>query len=99
MFRSCQKTTAVSNKLIFSAPVQEAVCFIRTFQSVIEIQSHGGHGDKAMLTPHLSNFYTLPSCSPGHAITKNFHWASVALFLLVVVNFERYNRELNGKRA
>ena len=38
---------------------------------------------------HFSNLYT-PSCSPGHAISKTVSWASVALFLLVVVSFERY---------
>ena len=48
---------------------------------------------------HLSNFHTLPSCSPGHAISKTVSWASVALFLPVVASFERYNKEFNGKRA
>ena len=48
---------------------------------------------------HYCNLYTLPSCSPGHAISKAVSWASVALFLPVVVNFELYNREFNGKRA
>jgi hypothetical protein len=40
-------------------------------------------------TFHFSNFYTLPSCSPGHAISKNLHGPSVALFLPAVVNFWR----------
>ena len=35
-----------------------------------------------------SNFYMLPSCSPGHAISKTVPWASVTPFLPVVVNFE-----------
>ena len=48
---------------------------------------------------HLSNFYTLPSCSPGHAISKNLQRAPVALFLPMLLNFERYNREFYGKQA
>ena len=50
-------------------------------------------------TFHFSNFYTLLSCSPGHAISKNLHGPSVALFLPVVVNFRCYSREFNGKWA
>ena len=46
---------------------------------------------------HYSNFYTLPFCSLGHAISKTVSRSSLALLLQVLVKFYLYNREFNGK--
>ena len=46
---------------------------------------------------HHNDFYTLPFYYLGHAIFKTICLSSLALLLLVLVNFYHYNREFNGK--
>ena len=87
-----QKSHATSTQPTF-LPTYETVVTVDCLQTVLYCT------DKAMFDLHSSNFYTLPSCYPGHAISKTVSWASVALFLPVLVNVQRYSRKFNGKRA